>query len=215
MDVVASGFRTLIRRSVRRNLRGVWLRGPLPDGGAIVAMNHHSWWDGYVIADLTWSFGRRPVVLMDDAQLDRFAFFRSLGVLGTRELRESVRRARAGEWVWIFPEGRLRPQGPLGPLQPGASWMARAADVPLVPVALRVVLRGHEHPEAYLRVGTPTRDVSAGLAATLADLDADLVGSDPEAPLPGYLQLTRGALSTPERLARPSRALARLLRRAE
>ncbi|AFZ68069.1 lysophospholipid acyltransferase family protein [Deinococcus peraridilitoris] len=211
MDLVESSFRTLIRRTVRRDLRGVWLRGALPPGGAVLALNHHSWWDGYVLAEVCWTFGRRPSVLMNDEQLARFAFFRALGVLGTRELRPAVRRARAGEWLWIFPEGRLTPGPAVVELQPGAAWLARAAGVPLVPVALRVVLRGHQHPEAYLRIGTPTADLTRGLASELSLLDQELTGSDPEWPLAGYLQLTRGARDVPERLEGPSRTLTRLL----
>lgn len=55
----------------------------------------------------------------------------------------------------LFPEGEMRYPGPLGPLREGANWLARKAGVPLLPVALRVVLRGYEHPEAFLWVGRP------------------------------------------------------------
>ncbi len=210
MDLVAAGLRALIRRSVRRELRGVWLRGGLPQGGAVLAPNHHSWWDGYVLGEVSWSCGQRINVLMDEVQLARFPFFRSLGVLGAGELRPALRRA-GSEWLWVFPEGHLNAPGRLGPLRPGAEWLARAANVPLVPVALRVVLRGQEHPEAYLRIGRFTGDLAGDLAGVLAALDADLAADDPEAPLPGYLRLTRGAASASEKAARAGWALGRLL----
>lgn len=215
MDLVESGFRALIRRSVRSGLRGVWLRGAWPDGGAVLAANHHSWWDGYVVGELSWNAGQTPNVLMQAAQLARFPFFRALGALGAHELRPALGRLRAGEWLWIFPEGRLCPAGPLGEVHPGAQWLARQGRVPLVPVALRVTLRGHQHPEAYLRVGRPTHDLARDLGALLAQLDHDLRESDPERPLAGYLRLVRGAGSASERLSGPSAALGRWLERTQ
>ena len=212
MDIVEAGLRALIRRSVRRELRGVWLRGGLPSGGAVLAPNHHSWWDGYVLGEVSWVFGQRVNVLMDREQLARFPFFRVLGVLGAGELRPALRRAHR-EWLWVFPEGSLNAPGAPGPLRPGAGWLARAAGVPLLPVGLRVVLRGHEHAEAYLRVGHFTGDLAADLARTLAELDADLAAGDPESPLPGYLRLTRGAASTSESAAWASWALGQVLER--
>lgn len=210
MDLVAAGLRALIRRSVRRELRGVWLRGQLPQGGAVLAPNHHSWWDGYVLGEVSWTFGERANLLMDEVQLARFPFFRSLGVLGAGEVRPALRRAKS-EWLWVFPEGHMNAPGGLGKLRPGAEWLARAAGVPLVPLALRVVLRGQEHPEAYLRIGRFTGNLAGDLAGVLAELDADLAANDPEAPLSGYLRLTCGALSAGERNALASWALGQLL----
>ncbi|PYE53582.1 1-acyl-sn-glycerol-3-phosphate acyltransferase [Deinococcus yavapaiensis] len=213
MDLVESGFRTLIRRTVRGRLGGVWLRGEIPAGGAILALNHHSWWDGYVIGEVCWSVGTRPYLLMDDANLDRLPFFRNLGVLGAHELRKAVRLAKSGELVWLFPEGALCPPSGLGDLKPGAAWLSKAADVPLVPVALRVVLRGHAYPEAFVRFGRPATDLGPALSAELAALDADVRANDPERPLPGYLRLRHGQSSDGERLDLPSRVLASLLKR--
>ena len=213
MDLVESGFRTLIRRAVRSRLHGVWLRGQIPAGGAVLGVNHHSWWDGYVIGEVCWSVGTRPYVLMDDANLDRLPFFRNLGVLGAHELRKATRLARAGDLVWVFPEGALCPPSGLCDLKPGAAWLARAAGVPLVPVALRVVLRGQEFPEAFVRFGRPTTNLARDLNAELAALDEDVRAHDPEKPLPGYLRFTSGRASDGERLDLPSRALASLLRR--
>ncbi|WP_245872743.1 lysophospholipid acyltransferase family protein [Deinococcus planocerae] len=210
LDPVTALLKTSVRRSVHTDLRGVWVRGPLPGGGAVLAPNHHSWWDGYVLREVTWVLGQGYRVLMTEGQLARFPFLRRLGALGTRDLREAVRAARAGAWVVVFPEGALQPAGPLRGVQPGAAWIARTAGVPLVPVALRVTLRGAQHPEAYARFGRAVEGpgLEDALTRELAALDAELRESDPEAPLAGYLRLAGGRVSAQERLDLPGRALA-------
>lgn len=211
-DPVELLLRASIRRSVRADLGGIWLRGPLPEGGAVLAPNHHSWWDGYVLRELTWTVGMDYRVLMLERQLARFPFLRRVGALGADEVRAAVRAARAGAWVVVFPEGAIQPPGPLRGVRPGAAWIARTAEVPLVPVALRTVMRGRQYPEAYLRIGRPVdgADLAGTLARDLAVLDANLAASDPEAPLAGYLRVTGGRARDPGRLDLPSRALARL-----
>ena len=48
-----------IRSSVRRDLAGVWVYGPVPTGGAILAPNHQSWWDGYLLKEVAAGRGQR------------------------------------------------------------------------------------------------------------------------------------------------------------
>lgn len=210
LDWAAALLRANIRRSVHTDLRGVWVRGPLPGGGAVLAPNHHSWWDGYVLREVTWVLGLDYRVMMLEDQLAHFPFLRRLGALGTRNLREAVRAAQSGAWVVVFPEGALHPAGPIRGVQPGAAWIARTAGVPLVPVALRVVLRGAQHPEAYARFGRAVGGAELGevLSRELAALDAELLEGDPESPLAGYLRLSGGRTSAQERLDLPGRVLA-------
>lgn len=209
---VTAGLEAVISRSVRTGLRGVWLRGPLPQSGAVLAPNHHGWWDGYVLREVALTFGAEFKVLMTGRQLSNFPFLRRVGALRTDELRAARRAVEAGAWLVVFPEGALQPPGPLGPLQPGAAWLARSAGVPLVPVALRVVLRGQQQPEAYLRFGQPVSgpQLAETLAAELSILDAELATCDPEEPLPGYLRISGRAGSQNERLAGLGQWLARL-----
>ncbi|MPY66697.1 1-acyl-sn-glycerol-3-phosphate acyltransferase [Deinococcus sp. SDU3-2] len=205
-------LRVSIRRSVRTGLGGVWMRGPLPAGGAVLAPNHHSWWDGYVMGELTWGLGGDFRVLMTGWQLAHYPFLRRVGALGADELRAAVRGARAGAWVVVFPEGALQPAGPPRELRPGAGWIARQAGVPLVPVAVRVGLRGRPRPEAYLRFGAPTTagGLAEALARELGALDTDLAAGDPERPLAGYLHVSGTPLPDPARPDLPSRLLTRL-----
>ncbi|MFC4454369.1 lysophospholipid acyltransferase family protein [Deinococcus sonorensis] len=212
MDLVTAGLSRSVRRAVQGGLAGVWVRGPLPGGGAVLAPSHHSWWDGYVLYECSRQLGQPYTVLMSEPQLTRYPFLRRLGAVGAQELRPALRTARAGHWVVVFPEGQLRPAAGLAGLLPGAGWLAQRARVPLVPVALRVVLRGQQWPEAYLSFGAPVpaAELPDALGGLLTTLDHDLQTSDPEAPLAGYLCLSRGRLSQQQRLDLPSRALARL-----
>ncbi len=210
--LVTLGLSTLVRRSVRGGLHGVWVRGAMPTGGAVLAPSHQSWWDGYVLYDLCAALGQKYSVLMTARQLTKFPFLKRLGAIPDTHPRPALRSAQAGAWVVVFPEGELRPAGRLGPLKAGAGWLARSAGVPLVPVALRVVMRGAQQPEAYLRFGpaTDAGGLEAALTAELAALDAELATSDPEQPLAGYLRFSAPRGSQNERLAGASRLLTRV-----
>lgn len=215
--LIAAALPALMRRALRRSLAGVWGASPPPlPGGAVLVANHHSWWDGY----LTWFLvtrWRRPAAMMVDAvTLERFPFFRRLGALSPSELRVAARRVAAGAHLVVFPEGRISPVGSPGPFRPGAAALSRWARAPVVPVAIRVALRGRRLPEAYLRVGEPLpvgtgpeaqREAVAGLLARIEEAVAD--SDDPEAPLPGYDLWLPGGVSGHERAARWSWAWSR------
>ncbi|WMT56096.1 carotenoid biosynthesis protein [Truepera radiovictrix] len=199
----------IIRRSLRRGLHGVYARGPwgaLPKGGFILAANHHAWWDPY----LAWFIGRRlgrPLSgLMLDATVERFPFFRAHGALKTTEVREALRRLARGEVLILFPEGVLRPPGQVSRTRPGVLYLARRAGVPVVPLAIRVTVRGAQHPEALLSVGAPLEATDAAalegaLNALLGDLDDLLRRAEAEQPPPGFTAWLGGAKSTHERAA--------------
>jgi len=197
----------LIRRSLATKLHAVYLAQPsavLPPGGVVLAANHHSWWDGYLAWWLVKRLGRKPGVVMDASQLKRFRFFRHLGAIGHTELRAALRRLAGGEVMLIYPEGALRPAGPVSRLRAGAVFVAQHAQVPVMPLAIRVLMRGAEHPEALMRLGEPLplsgdREALTGrLECALNDLLADLdvrVTADPEQPPPGCDTLLSGARS--------------------
>ncbi len=212
--LIAGALPSIMRRALRRGLAGVWSKTEAPVGGAaaagaVVAANHHSWWDAYLAWAVADRHGRPSGAIMDDAQLARFRFFRHLGVVSDREPRAAARRVTAGAWLFVYVEGALRPPGPLGPTRPGAAAVARWARAPVLPLAMRCVMRGGERPEVYLRFGVPLPGgvdhdtVVRSLAALLERLDRDLAeASDPEAPLPGYEPWWPAARRSHERLAR-------------
>jgi 1-acyl-sn-glycerol-3-phosphate acyltransferase len=136
--------------------------------------------------------------------LRRVAFLTSLGAIPADRPRAALDALRAGRALIIFPEAELRPLGPLGPTAPGAGWLARRSTVPLVTAATRVVLRGHQKPEAYVDITvSPDNTVAAvndQLASRLDQLDTELAHSDPRLPLPTFTRVLSGRLGWDERI---------------
>ncbi|MDE2480985.1 MAG: lysophospholipid acyltransferase family protein [bacterium] len=180
------------RRLVRGNFARVWVAGveSLPaHGGYVAVANHHSWWDGLIPYLLHHEREReRPfAVMMSDAELRRFPFFRfggafSVDARSVRAARDAVRyaadEARAGAAVWIFPDGVLHaPSAPLA-FTSGFEHVAREAGVPIVPAAMRFVFRDRQRPEIFVRYGEPIvalrgarERTQACVAAMLAEID--------------------------------------------
>jgi len=139
------------------------------DGSSIVvAAQHVGWWDPMILLVLSRSrFGGRHFVMMDEANLRRFFFFRWLGAFGvdrttrsgvlaaTRYALDRLREPHAR--VWLFPQGALRPADtrPLG-CERGAGWLAAGAGVRLVPVAIRYEFLEEQRPEAFVSFGEPS-----------------------------------------------------------
>jgi hypothetical protein len=196
----------LIRRALRRELHGVYASGAwaaLPPTGALLAANHHTWWDLYLAWLVKRRLGRPLSGLILPETLRRFPFFRAIGALPTTELREALRRVGRGELLIIFPEGRLCPPGRVAELEPGLAFLARRAQVPVYPLAIRAVMRGAQRPEVFLRLGEAVApdEVRGALDALLAELEAEISRTDPEAPLPGFERWSGGARSAHERTA--------------
>jgi 1-acyl-sn-glycerol-3-phosphate acyltransferase len=187
------------------------VRGSLPRGPVVWAGNHHSWWDGFAAASVLRAADREPALLMDGDNLGDYGFLRRAGVIPATAPRAALDALREDRVLIVFPEGELRPAGPLGPLLPGAEWLARRAPAALVAVALRVANRGHQWAEIYLDlsvvpIGT---SLAEAMGAGLARLDADLLASDPREPLPGFLLTVPGKSSWDERITRWSSVLPR------
>jgi hypothetical protein len=208
-DPVAAVLRHGFTHLVRRDLRGVWLRGGLPRGPFVWAANHHTWWDPFVAATVLWRTGHPACLLMRQDNLARYGFLRRLGVFGTHEPRTGLGLLRDGRTLVVYPEGELRPAGPPGPLSPGAAWYARQARVPLLAVAVRVVLRGQTRPEAYVSCtevpggrddGRTTEQLAEILAADLSTLDGQLGAADPRQPLASFRRVVAGRRSWDERI---------------
>lgn len=203
-DPIAAALSTGLDRMVQSGLRGIWLRGELPAGALVWAANHHSWWDPFVAAAVLRRLRRPACLLMSQDNIGRYAFMRRLGVFGSGEPRTGLRHLRHGRVLVLYPEGELCPAGPPGPLAEGAAWYARRAGVPLAAVAVRLALRGHQAPEAYVSVtfvDTATTDqLAEALRHDLSAIDSELAQGDPRAPLAGFAPIVTGRRSWDERI---------------
>jgi 1-acyl-sn-glycerol-3-phosphate acyltransferase len=212
--LLAAAFKVLFRRTVGRGLRGVWVQGSLPGQACVVAGNHHSWWDSYLLPVLFWGARKPFKIVVGERRLQEFTFFRHLDTVSASKPRDALRALKRDEVLIIFPEGELRAPGPLGELNKGTVWFAEKAGRPIVPVASRVVLRGHEFAEAYLVFGEPVGPglslLQDRLGQMIADLDTQIRTAPAEAPLAGFELRMAGRQSTHERMAGWGAALGKL-----
>jgi 1-acyl-sn-glycerol-3-phosphate acyltransferase len=198
-------------KSLKESLRGVYIKGEIPKGPLVLAMNHHSYFDGHLMWFLAKLEGQKFNILVLEETLKAFPVLKLVGALEARRLREALKRLKMGEWVGIFPEGKLYYPGPLGPLKPGAVWLARKAGVPILPIACRVAVRGFEHPEAFLLVSppiSPDEDLERVLGRALRELDEILRNTHPREIPEGFREILRGRRSLDERMS----LLAKLIR---
>jgi 1-acyl-sn-glycerol-3-phosphate acyltransferase len=168
-------FSFYVRHFVARHFHAVRLtRDTVPvelgPGPVIFALNHPSWWDPMVAMLLARQLGDRVhVAPIDEAALERYRFFRRLGLFGVepnsfRGLRQlqavgqEVLRRRDGA-LWITPQGafsdvRRRPLR----FRPGIGVLARLLrEGTIVPVAIEYPFWTERLPEALVRFGRPIR----------------------------------------------------------
>lgn len=170
------------------------------EGPLVIAANHVSFWDAFVMVLLDEALGTDGYVLMDKRSLDRLPFMGALGALpldrSSRETAEADLAAaaalldRPGRAVWIYPQGRQRPHHvrPLG-YRRGVERLARASGAAVLPLALAYPFGDPPQPEAHARFGTPldpkAPDLAAHIEAETASLldavdAAFLAGAPPE-----------------------------------
>jgi glycerol-3-phosphate dehydrogenase (NAD(P)+) len=112
-------------------------------GPAIIASNHRSFFDPFVIGTMS----RRPVYYVAKSELFRnpvLAWFLSaLGAfpvergVGDRDaIRTATELLARGELVLIFPEGTRTRPGPLGSPKRGVGRLALESGVPVIPVSI-------------------------------------------------------------------------------
>ena len=163
-------------------------RHQVPDGGVLLASNHRSFLDPFVIGCCV----RRPIYFVAKQELfqNRFAGW-ILNCLGAFPVKrgesdeESMATALAllerGEAVVIFPEGTRHRSGPLHPPKRGVGRLALESGVPVVPIAVtgtegarrgilfrpaRVDIRCGR-PLTYPRVETPSKHLANEVTARI------------------------------------------------
>lgn len=116
-----------------------------PTGGAVIAANHHSYWDFFAVGRYPYERLGRPLRILAKESLFRVPGFGYLmrraehipvhRGAGATALRSAVDALRRGELVLVLPEQTISPSFELLPLRPGAARMAADAGVPLIPAA--------------------------------------------------------------------------------
>ncbi len=128
---------------VHARVRG---RDNLPDGPAILCPKHQSTWETFAFPTLM----PRPLCYVFKRELLMIPFFgwamgrldmihidRSKRTEAWNKVAEQGRRFMAeGHWVIMFPEGTRTPRGSQGTYKAGASRLAVATGVPIVPIAV-------------------------------------------------------------------------------
>ncbi len=190
-------YRTLVYGPARRHFSRIRLRQATPNpqrnGPPVILFgNHSSWWDGYMVMLLNEQvWGLDAYIMIEEAQLARYQFFRLLG--GFSVNRQNGRSAAAsitysadllnnkpGRMLVIFPQGEIlaNDRRPLI-FYSGVGHLARRVrDVRFYPLALRYEFIGEQRPEVFLSVGTPLhfadssatpKDIAASLAQALTN----------------------------------------------
>lgn len=156
--------------TVRRHFRAVYVRGNLADTRSplLICVHHAGWWDPILLFHLSRRrFPGRHFTMMEEANLRRYRFFRKIGAFGIDRTSTSgplaslrfalARLSEPASRVWIFPQGAIAPvdRRPLE-VDPGASWIATRARVPVVAVAIRYEFREDQLPEAFVSFSSPS-----------------------------------------------------------
>lgn len=170
--LIVRGFETTFRPWMRWRLAGIHVAGladSYPDDVPVLMVaNHTSWWDGFILRDVQRRAGHRGalVTVMREDQLQRFPFFRWMGVAGLSPTPAGTRRALRcvqsfchddPPWVSYFPQGRIWPswKRPLG-FQRGVQLFIEAIRPVLVlPVGIHLEMLGKPVPSAFVSVGEP------------------------------------------------------------
>lgn len=183
-------FRPWMRRRVHA-VRIAFAQPSLPpDRPLLLAANHVSWWDGFVLREVQRALrpGAPMYTVMSAAELARFPCFRRMGVVpvdassaasvagALRWLAERIRE-RPDAVIVFFPQGRIWPshRRPLG-FQRGVEVFARRLSPLVLPVGIHAEPLNTVSPTFFVSVGEGVEAPQAdGLERRVeAELDAVL-----------------------------------------
>lgn len=166
-------FATIGRRRLRRGFRAVRILHPerlrgLPNGPIIVYLNHPSWWDPIVCAEVSRRLmpGRKHRAPISATSLQQYRFFRHIGMFPVEQdsprgaaqfLRTAGAVLQGNGVLWItaqghFTDARVRPvelKSGLGAL------LQRSTGPTVVPLAVEYTFWNQRLPEVLLSVGEP------------------------------------------------------------
>ncbi len=166
-------FSIIGRRRLRKNFRAVRMMNVerlrnLPAGPVIIYLNHPSWWDPIVCAEIARRLlpGRKHRAPISEASLKEYRFFRKMGMFPVEQesprgavqfLRAAGSVLAANGVLWItaqghFTDARVRPlelKGGLGKL------VQRSSSLTIVSLAVEYTFWNQRLPEVLLAVGSP------------------------------------------------------------
>jgi 1-acyl-sn-glycerol-3-phosphate acyltransferase len=168
-------FSMIARRRLRRAFRAVRMMHveglrSVPAGPLVIYLNHPSWWDPIVCAELARRLlpGRKHRAPISTESLKRYRFFRHIGMFpvdqnSPRGAAQFLRGAQAildaGGVLWVTAEGhftdpRTRPTHLASGL---GALLHRTANVTVIPLAVEYTFWNQRLPEVLLNVGEPFR----------------------------------------------------------
>jgi len=160
-------FRPWMRRRVHAVRMAFAAPPPSADRPLLLAANHVSWWDGFVLREVQRALrpGAPMYTVMSSAELARFPYFRLMGVVGVDPASPgSVSRAlgflrarlreRPESTVVFFPQGRIWPshRRPLG-FRRGVEVFARRLSAHVLPVGIHAEPLNTVAPTFFVSVG--------------------------------------------------------------
>lgn len=174
-----AAFELFFRPWMRRRVHAVRIAfaqpSPPPGRPLLLAANHVSWWDGFVLREVQRALRPRAPMytVMSARELARFPYFRRMGVVGVdgsspasvaaavRWLRGEV-RANPDAVIVFFPQGRIWPshRRPLG-FQRGVEVFARRLGALVLPVGLHAEPLASPSPAFFVSAGQPVESPSA------------------------------------------------------
>jgi 1-acyl-sn-glycerol-3-phosphate acyltransferase len=163
-------FHLYNKQLISKNFHGLYqLKNsvPPPKNGAIIMVNHSSWWDPLMLFYLNHTLWHTDAVaMMDEAGLLRFPFFSKLGAFSVNSrsprsvkyaLDYASSRLREGKNVFLFPQGNEYPleKRPLS-FFGGAGYLKwRVPTAPVVPVVFYHGLFHEQRPEWFVHSALP------------------------------------------------------------
>jgi 1-acyl-sn-glycerol-3-phosphate acyltransferase len=219
-----AAFDRVFLRWMRRRVSAVRMTG-LPDGvpqGAplLLAANHVSWWDGFVLREVQRALRPRAPMytVMTRRELGRAPFLGALGGVGIdpaspasipgaiRELRDRLAR-HPDAVILFFPQGRIWPshRRPLG-FRRGVELFARELGATIVPAGLHMEPLNTVAPSFFVSLGepvegrTPVAELERRVEAQLDAILGFLAEHGEDAPArwpPPTGRLPRGAGTAP------------------
>ncbi|EYD76952.1 Mn-containing catalase [Rubellimicrobium mesophilum DSM 19309] len=189
-------FGAVMARDMARGFHAVRLARPglpdLPEGRpVIVCATHPSWWDPAfcIVLHARLFPDREGYAPMKAAMLERYGFFRRIGLFGLEDGPRGAARflstsqallADPDRVLWVTPQGRFVDprERPLG-LRPGvAHLLARMPEAVALPLALEYPFWSEKRPEALAAFGTPLDAREGGTPAAWSErLEAALTGT--------------------------------------